>query len=157
MIESLGTLYGCSSDIRIVLPEARLASPLYASLRMSLLYYDSDDALPLSPPLLAVEPKSTPSPSPPPFIQKPEFRSKRKTQPIQGDSVLISQLGPNYPEISQEAGRRALYSASQSEYSESDSEMEDPTGNERTSNHEVSGAIRLVSIPLKCIVHIFSS
>ena len=54
--------------------------------------------------------------------RKSKKRRKQRTRPSQGDTVLISYLEPNRPDIAQEVGQRALNSASQSEVDdESDS------------------------------------
>ena len=111
-----------------VYTEARLASPLTASRRMS--NYRSDDAYP--PGLKAVRVKATPSPSPPPFIpqqitmqssenvgshllKKRKKPNRRKTRPSQGDTVLIDFMDPNRPDIARLVGERALNSDSGSE------------------------------------------
>jgi hypothetical protein len=104
--------------------------------------YDSDDARPRSPLLEPQTIRYKPSESPPPFLPEKRLslspkntppsspkRSKKKakkrrnkTQPSQGDSVLISYLDPNRPDIAREAGERTLNSASQSEPGWSDDE-----------------------------------
>ena len=100
--------------------------------------YDSDDAYTnRTPPLVARKVKLQPSPSPeyltpPPRSSSPEStsRSKQKgrrsrTQPSQGDAVLIGFLGGlNNPDIATRAGEEPLNSASQSEASEFGEEME---------------------------------
>lgn len=104
--------------------------------------YDSDDAYAnRTPPLVAREVKLQPSPSPeyltpPPRSPSPEptGRSKqkgrkRRTQPSQGDAVLIGILGDlNNPDIATRAGEEPLNSASQSEASDFDEEMKDEVG-----------------------------
>ena len=105
-------------------------------------YYDDDDVLSRSPGLQPIHVKAKPSPSPPPFI--PQIRapassedvstssSKRrkranrpKARASQGDAVLINFLGSsNHPDIARTAGERPLNSASQSEASGSEEEME---------------------------------
>lgn len=106
--------------------------------------YDSDDALNRSPLLQPTKIDYKPALSPPPclppeasapspeHVSNPPYNSsrrrsnrQRKTRPSQGDAVLISFLGPSYPDIASEAGRRPLNSASQSEASDSDQEMEE--------------------------------
>ncbi|KAH7063407.1 hypothetical protein B0J12DRAFT_563064 [Macrophomina phaseolina] len=99
--------------------------------------YDSDDAYPKSPGLQPIKLKSTPSPSPPPFLPQhsapavthqtvsstnPSRRRKRnnRTRPSQGDTVLLSFLDPNRPDIARAAGERALNSDSDSEPSDSE-------------------------------------
>jgi hypothetical protein len=104
--------------------------------------YGSDDERPGSPLLVPQTINYKPADSPPPFLpakssssspestpppgsarSKKTLRKRRKrTQPSQGDSVLISYLDPNRPDIAREAGERALNSASQSEAGGSDDE-----------------------------------
>ncbi|KAI9817763.1 MAG: hypothetical protein M1827_000882 [Pycnora praestabilis] len=125
--------------------------------------YDSEDALPHSPRLQAVKVKRTPSLSPPPFIN-PLFSSpstmnvstrssnrsskrsgrRRKTQPSQSDAVLVSSMDPNRPDIAREAARRALNSASQSEASDSEMDIDDRE-EEPTEVRETSDAQSLVT------------
>ncbi|OCK82917.1 hypothetical protein K432DRAFT_292156 [Lepidopterella palustris CBS 459.81] len=108
--------------------------------------YDSDDAYPHSPGLKPVRPKATPSPSPPPFIpqritipspenvspssqKKRKKPNRRKTRPSQGDTVLVSFMAPNRPDIARLVGERALNSDSGSEADEEDMDEKenDPT------------------------------
>jgi hypothetical protein len=87
--------------------------------------YNSDDACPNSPGLEPVRLKATPSPSPPPFIpqQNPAKPSNgRKTRPSQGDTVLMSFIGPNQPGIARLVGEQTLNSDSGSEADEEDME-----------------------------------
>ncbi|GME43313.1 Zinc finger C2H2-type/integrase DNA-binding protein [Neofusicoccum parvum] len=101
--------------------------------------YDSDDAYPKSPGLQPIKIKSTPSPSPPPFPPQhsapvvtqtvsPTTSSSRRrkrnnrTRPSQGDTVLLSFLDPNRPDIARAAGERALNSDSDPEPSDSEDE-----------------------------------
>ncbi|KAF2815100.1 uncharacterized protein BDZ99DRAFT_190491 [Mytilinidion resinicola] len=102
--------------------------------------YDSDDAFPRSPGLKPIRPKATPSPSPPPFIpqqnrtipspenvspssqKKRKKPNRRKTRPIQGDTVLVSFMDPNRPDIARLVGEQALNSDSGSEADEEDME-----------------------------------
>ena len=104
--------------------------------------YDSDDAYTnRTPPLVARKVKLQPSPSPeyltsPQSSSSPEPQgpSKKKgrrsrTQPSQGDAVLIGFLGSlNNPDIATRAGEEPLNSASHSETSELDVEMKDQVG-----------------------------
>jgi hypothetical protein len=113
-------------------------------------FYNLDDVLPRSPQLEPIKPNYKPSATPPPFLpsssshspeseeseldlardaesgnQARRFRKrkkgrKRKHVPSQGDTVLISYLDPNRPDIAQQAGQTALNSASQSEDEESE-------------------------------------
>lgn len=106
--------------------------------------YDSDDAYTnRTPPLVARQVKLQPSPSPeyltsPQSSSSPEPQgpSKKKgrrsrTQPSQGDAVLIGFLGGlNNPDIATRAGEEPLNSASHSETSELDEEMKDQVGTE---------------------------
>ena len=106
--------------------------------------YDSDEGLNHSPLLQPIkvdyQPEISPQPSLPPEASAPSpehvsyspsrssrrrSNRQRKTRPSQGDAVLISVLGPSYPDIASEAGRRPLNSASQSEASSLDQEMEE--------------------------------
>ena len=108
--------------------------------------YDSDDAFAdRTPPLVAREVKLQPSPSPeyltpPPrssSSSEPTGRSnqkgrKRRTQPSQGDAVLIGFLGGlNNPDIATRAGEEPLNSATQSENSDIDEEMKDEVETEK--------------------------
>ena len=108
--------------------------------------YDSDDAFAdRTPPLVAREVKLQPSPSPeyltpPPrssSSSEPTGRSKlkgrkRRTQPSQGDAVLIGFLGGlNNPDIATRAGEEPLNSATQSENSDFDEEMKDEVETEK--------------------------
>ncbi len=127
--------------------------------------YDSDEGLNRSPLLQPIKVDYQPEISPPPDLPpeasapSPENVShspskasrrrsnrQRKTRPSQGDAVLISVLGPSYPEIASEAARRPLNSASQSEASSSDEEMEEredvPTTS--TSVQAADAALRLL-------------
>lgn len=105
--------------------------------------YDSDDAYPKSPGLQPIKIKSTPSPSPPPFPPQhsqpvvtqtvsPTTSSSRRrkrnnrTRPSQGDTVLLSFLEPNRPDIARAAGERALNSDSDPEPSDSEDERRPP-------------------------------
>lgn len=102
-------------------------------------YYSDEDFAPRSPPLQRVQPKATPSPSPPPVITKsypPTVSSpsssrrqrkanRRKTRPTQGDWVLIREMAPNQPEIAQQVSQQALNSDSSDSGHEDDDEMED--------------------------------
>ncbi|KAI9876897.1 MAG: hypothetical protein M1830_005378 [Pleopsidium flavum] len=116
----------------------------YSFLKLATDIYDSDDALNRSPLLQPTKVDYRPAISPPPCLPpeasapSPEHVSNslskssrrrsnrhRKTRSSQGDAVLIGYLGPNYPDIASEAGRRPLNSASQSEASDSDQEMEE--------------------------------
>ncbi|OMP86788.1 Metallothionein expression activator [Diplodia seriata] len=102
-------------------------------------HYDSDDAYPKSPGLQPIKIKSTPSPSPPPFppqhsapvitqtVSSNTSSSRRRkrnnrTRPSQGDTVLLSFLEPNRPDIARVAGERALNSDSDPDASESEDE-----------------------------------
>ncbi|KAI9656561.1 MAG: hypothetical protein M1821_004768 [Bathelium mastoideum] len=105
-------------------------------------FYDDDDALSRSPGLQPVYVKAKPSPSPPPFVPQRKIppspedvsthsskRRKRANRPkaraSQGDAVLINFLGnTNHPDIARTAALEPLNSASQSEASESEDEME---------------------------------
>ena len=108
--------------------------------------YDSDDAFAdRTPPLVAREVKLQPSPSPEfltppprsPSSSEPTGRSnqkgrKRRTQPSQGDAVLIGFLGGlNNPDIATRAGEEPLNSATQSENSDIDEEMKDEVETEK--------------------------
>lgn len=92
-------------------------------------YYDDDAYAPRSPKLQAVIVKSKPSPSPPPFIPKSariptpdpvsphsahtgKRAKKRKTQPSQGDAVLVGCMDPNRPDIARQAAVQPLNSGS---------------------------------------------
>ncbi|KAF2110161.1 hypothetical protein BDV96DRAFT_651305 [Lophiotrema nucula] len=119
--------------------------------------YDSDDALLLSPPLRAVNPRFTPSPSPPPIVTQqapitssaqnvspPSSRSRkksnrRKTRPSQGDFVLIRVMDPNRPDIARLVGERALNSDSGSEADDEEmdarSQTAEPTPSEPIKEH----------------------
>ena len=108
--------------------------------------YDSDDAYAnRTPPLVAREVKLQPEPSPEYLTPPPRSPSpistgrskhkgrKRRTQPSQGDAVLIGFLGGlNNPDIATRAGEEPLNSASQSELSDSDEEMKDEVEAEET-------------------------
>lgn len=109
-------------------------------------YYDPEDDIRANhtPLFKAVEPKYTSTDTPPPLVLEETSESsagsgrsvgqsrtaagKRRpgrTRPSQCDSVLISQLDPNRPDIAAHAGQFALDSASQSEAEEGDSGDED--------------------------------
>lgn len=105
--------------------------------------YDSDDACAnRTPPLVARKVNLKPSPSPEYLTPPPRSPSpgnpkqkgrKRRTQPSQGDAVLIGILGGNNnPDIAARAGEEPLNSASQSETSEVDEEMKDEVEAEET-------------------------
>jgi hypothetical protein len=113
-------------------------------------FYDPDDVLPRSPQLEPIKPNYKPSATPPPFVPSSSSHSpeseeseidlardteignqarrsrkrkkgrKRRHGPSQGDTVLISYLDPNRPDIAQQAGQTVLNSASQSEDEESE-------------------------------------
>ncbi|KAF2093783.1 hypothetical protein NA57DRAFT_80783 [Rhizodiscina lignyota] len=100
-------------------------------------YYDSDEDFRKSPGLERVYVKSTPEPEPLPFIpkappdpvnlspqsQKDRKKSRRRrTRPALGDTVLLSYMNPNYPDVAKRASEIALNSASHSEVSDSDME-----------------------------------
>jgi hypothetical protein len=59
---------------------------------------------------------------------------KRRHGPSQGDTVLISYLEPNRPDIAQEAGQTVLHSDSQPEDEEDDEDDEDMVVVQRTEN-----------------------
>lgn len=99
--------------------------------------YDSDYDIPRSPGLERVYVKSTPEPEPLPFIpkappepsnlspqsQKDRKKSRRRrTRPALGDTVLLTYMNPNYPDVAKRASEIALNSASHSEVSDSDME-----------------------------------
>jgi hypothetical protein len=109
--------------------------------------YDSDDALSRSPLLEPQTISYKPVESPPPFLpddsssssleassppaggpgKKSSKKRRKKTQPSLGDTVLISYLDPNRPDIAKLAGEETINSASQSEAEGSgDEEMGDP-------------------------------
>lgn len=102
-------------------------------------FYDSDDAAPSrTPPLVRrdviLKPSSSPEyPTPPPKSPTPELstapkksRRKGRTQPSQGDGVLIGVLaGNNNSDIATRAAEEPLNSASHSEAGDSDLAMED--------------------------------
>lgn len=107
--------------------------------------YDSDDVFPRSPGLEPVRPKATPSPSPPPFAAhsvtistspdvSPPYSSsrrrkkpnRRKTQPSQGDTVLIGFMDPNRPDIARLVGEKALNSESGSDADDEEMVSEEP-------------------------------
>jgi len=126
--------------------------------------YDSDEGINRSPLLQPIQVDYQPEISPPPSLPpeasapSPEHVShslstssrrrsnrQRKTRPSQGDAVLIGVLGPSYPEIASEAARRPLNSASQSEASSSDQEMEEREGVLPTSTSvQAAAALRLL-------------
>ncbi|ORY19721.1 hypothetical protein BCR34DRAFT_581955 [Clohesyomyces aquaticus] len=119
---------------------------------MSTQYYDEDDdGRPRSPPLFAVNPRATPSPSPPPFVtpqasiptaqnvsplssRRRKKPNRRKTRPSQGDFVLIRVMEPNRPDIARQVGERALNSDSDSEAD--DDEMDEPPQTAETASSE---------------------
>ncbi|ORX97140.1 hypothetical protein BCR34DRAFT_593606 [Clohesyomyces aquaticus] len=93
------------------------------------LNYNSDDAYPRSPGLVPIQPRATPSPSPPPCVtQQPvaiaaeKVRGRKYTRPSQGDHVLIRVMEPNKPDIARQVGERALNSDSSSEADDEDIE-----------------------------------
>jgi hypothetical protein len=102
-------------------------------------YFSDDDFAPRSPPLRRVQPRVTPSPSPPPVITKSyppivsypwssrrqRMANRRKTRPTQGDWVLIREMAPNQPEIAQQVSQQALNSDS-SDSGHEDDDIEDP-------------------------------
>ncbi|KAK7182221.1 hypothetical protein DPSP01_006942 [Paraphaeosphaeria sporulosa] len=119
--------------------------------------YDSDDALPNSPGLAPFRPRVTPSPSPPPIVscypthqnvshsssRRRKKSNRRKTIPSQGDSVLISIMDPNQPDIARQAGERALNSDSGSENEDEEMETRSPTevaSVERANQSKTDGA-----------------
>lgn len=126
-------------------------------------HYDSDDAYPKSPGLQPIKIKSTPSPSPPPFPPQhsapvitqtvsPTTSSSRRrkrnnrTRPSQGDTVLLSFLEPNRPDIARAAGERALNSDSDPEPSDSE---DDTPGSPMQTNNETTATVRLAEAALK--------
>jgi hypothetical protein len=104
------------------------------TIQQSVEYYQDDDLLSKSPLLEARIVKATPSPTPPPLVttlvrhppsrqsvspsqsrnQKKSNRHKIRTQPTQGDWVLIREMDPNRPDIAQKASEQALNSDSDS-------------------------------------------
>jgi hypothetical protein len=120
-------------------------------------FYSEEEICPRSPGLERVYPRAAPSPSPPPVVTKVVHLSvsspsssrrqkkanRRKTQPTQGDWVLIREMAPNEPEIARQVSQQALNSdSSDSEHADED-EMEDqsPTTATSTSGHD---AVQLV-------------
>lgn len=108
--------------------------------------YDSDDALLLSPGLQPVNPRATPSVSPPPEVTHPviscsssqnvsspssrsrkQSNRRKKTRPSQGDFVLIRVMDPNQPEVARQVGERALNSDSESEPEDEEMDSRSPT------------------------------
>lgn len=107
--------------------------------------YDSDDVFQRSPGLKPVHPKATPSPSPPPFVaqsvtistspdvsppsssRRRKKPNRRKTQPSQGDTVLIGFMDPNRPDIARQVGEKALNSESGSDADDEEMESEEPS------------------------------
>ena len=113
---------------------------------------ESDDAYPHSPGLKPVRVKATPSPSPPPFIpqqttlsspenvsphslKKRKKPNRRKTRPIQGDTILINFMDPNRPDIARLVGERALNRDSGSEAD--DDEIEERESEPATSDSTI--------------------
>ena len=115
--------------------------------------YGPDDFLPRSPLLEPIKPNYKPASTPPPFVPSsspsPESgdsdidlarnseverkakrlrkrkKGRRRHVPSQGDTVLLSYLEPNRPDIAQKASEAALNSASQSEDEEGKEGVED--------------------------------
>lgn len=129
---------------------------------------DSDGLVPQSPKLQAIKVRPTPSPSPPPFIPKqpprssPEAvsphssrrrRSRRgRTQASLGDAVLVGLMGPNHPDIARKAGETALQpldSASQSETSDPEEEMEGQTFHPIATTAPASNGVISYELPLE--------
>ncbi|OJD36398.1 c2h2 type zinc finger domain-containing protein [Diplodia corticola] len=124
-------------------------------------HYDSDDAYPKSPGLQPIKIKSTPSPSPPPFPPQhsapvvtqtvsPTTSSSRRrkrnnrTRPSQGDTVLLSFLEPNRPDIARAAGERALNS-------DSDSDASEPEDDPPRSPMQTDDRVRLAQAAIKSL------
>jgi hypothetical protein len=59
-------------------------------------------------------------------LNKRKKPNRRKTRPSQGDTVLVSFMAPNRPDIARLVGERALNSDSESEADEEVDDMEDP-------------------------------
>lgn len=103
-------------------------------------YYTEEDALgPRSPGLQPVIVDAKPQEEPPPivtqiFVSPPSRRSekskRRKHRPTQGDWVLIREMDPNRPDIAHAVSQEALNSASETEHSSSDEEMQEATAKE---------------------------
>jgi len=147
-----------------VYTEARLASPLTASRRMS--NYELDDAYPHSPGLKAVRVKATPFPSLPPFIpqqitmpgpenvsphslKKRKKPNRRNTRPSRGDTVLINFMDPNRPDIARLVGERALSSDSGSEADDEErEEREERESEPATSDSTLQAGPNLASLDL---------
>ncbi|KAH0556659.1 hypothetical protein GP486_005539 [Trichoglossum hirsutum] len=120
-------------------------------------YYSEDDALNLSPRLQPTVPRLNRSPSPQRFVsqpqtavlqqsvsppsskhsKKPRSNRRHKTQPSQGDVVLVGFLGSHeHPDTAQRAGDEALPSYSESSDSEeSDQDMDTDRPNDVDAEH----------------------
>ena len=102
--------------------------------------YDSDDALRRSPPLQAIRPKHTPSPSPPPFLNRPDLTTNRerskpgkrrskpghrsKAQPTLADSVLLNNLGDfRYPDTARKGATISIAPESSDENTDFEESM----------------------------------
>lgn len=129
---------------------------------------DSDGLVPQSPKLQAIKVRPTPSPSPPPFIPKKPHRSspeairphssrrrrsrRGRTQASLGDAVLVGLMGPNHPDIARKAGETALQpldSASQSETSDGEGEMEGRTFHSIAATAPASDGVISHELPLE--------
>ena len=81
-------------------------------------------------------------------------RKKQRTRPSQGDTVLISYLEPNRPDIAQQVGQTALNSASQSEAGDEEEEdmgvAQDPEHDNKNLNPEA--AVAAASAALAAVV-----
>lgn len=126
-------------------------------------YYTEEEYRPSSPGLVKIIVKAAPSPSPPPKItpvyhppvSSPSSRrrkkaNRRKTQPTQGDWVLIREMDPNRPDIAQQVSQHALNSDSDSN-PESDEEMDDQPPNSAT-----SGTVHDPNVPARSGAQPFS-
>ncbi|KAI9777930.1 MAG: hypothetical protein M1839_008465 [Geoglossum umbratile] len=108
-------------------------------------YYFDEDALNRSPGLQPAEPNFGRSPSPQKYVSQPQLavpqqsvsspssklsqktrsNRRRKTQPSQGDTVLVNFLGSHrYPDAAQRAGKETLPSDSETESESSDPDMD---------------------------------
>jgi len=94
---------------------------------MNDIHYSDDDFRPHSPGLERVYPRAAPSPSPPPQVETQKWLKKfnrRKSRPSQGDWVLIREMAPNQPHITQQISQQDLNS-DPGEYSSDDADHDD--------------------------------
>ncbi|KAF1965108.1 hypothetical protein BU23DRAFT_36241 [Bimuria novae-zelandiae CBS 107.79] len=135
--------------------------------------YDSDDAFPKSPGLERVQPRATPSLSPPPIVthhvplcttpspnvssptssRRRKKSNRRKTRPSQGDFVLIRVMDPNQPDIARQVCERPLNPNSDSGSDVDDEEMvsRSPTEPLERSSSQVKTDVELSNVAQRAL------